>query len=110
MYGIIVRKNYPKIVSMILFYVTAFMGSLSLLTFFAMFKKTYPIVTSLATSLITVLGFQLFFIYIGWYMIDTIHSNIWVSILLSIPILFLCFCAHVVIKSFFPFFLGIRHA
>lgn len=109
MYGVSFGQNYHKAISVILFYFVAFLGSLSLLTFFALLKKTYPIITSLATSLITILGFQLFFVYIGWYMIDTLHSNIWISVVLSFPILFLCFFVHKLIKKFCPFFLGIKH-
>lgn len=105
MWGLSYGQKFPLPVSFLLFHANAFAGSFMLLLFFSIFKKSVQFVTSMANSLITILGIQILFIYVSWYNLPMLTTPLY-GFLLSVVFLFGCYGIHIVIKRYIPFVLG----
>lgn len=105
MWGISWGHKWPLPVSFVLFHLNAFIGSFMLLLSASLFKSSLFLVTSLANSLITILGIQVFFIYCSWYDFPALTSPV-PGLVISVVFLFGCHAIHFIIKHYIPFVLG----
>lgn len=95
-----------RLISIPLFYIVGFLGSISVIMISSCIEKFFDISNKIANSLITILGFQLFLIYFGWYNFLTISKTPLLSVLLSFPILYICYVVHNIISNYIPFVIG----
>lgn len=105
MWGLSYGHRLPLPTSFILFHLNAFSGSFALLLSAALFTKTSATVTSLANSLITMLGLQMFFIYFVKYQTPSL-TTIGAGFLMSFVILVCCHITHCIFLRICPFVVG----
>ena len=93
--------SLPPGVNMIVFYLNAFIGSAMLLAFSLLPFPTLKSVRLLATSLLTIIGIQS--IYIDLFIMATggLNQPVWLSLIATVVILWLCFFTHLLIKPIY---------
>ncbi|MEE1082583.1 MAG: acyltransferase family protein [Paludibacteraceae bacterium] len=95
-----------RLISIPLFYIIGCLGSIGIMLICSCLNNFVESSHRIAESLITILGFQLVLVYFAWYSFDTLHiSPIW-SVLISLPILFICCFVHNIISTYIPFIIG----
>lgn len=105
MWGVSYGSKLPLPVSFILFHLNAFCGSFMFLLASSLFSKTFTQIVTIANSLITILGFQLFFIYFCWYDFPILTTPV-IGLLVSVGILIGCHWVHHAIIKYTPFLIG----
>ena len=91
----------PTGVNVIVFYLNAFIGSAMLLAFSLLPFPSLKSIRLLATSLLTIIGIQS--IYIDLFSMATggLNQPLWLSLIASVVILWLCFFTHLLIKPIY---------
>ncbi|MCX4337729.1 MAG: acyltransferase family protein [Bacteroidales bacterium] len=95
----------PVPVNFALFHINAIIGSVMLLLLSSLFKMSSTLFTSLAGSLITILGLQVLFIYVLWYDYPALTTPI-PGLIMSVVILFACHIIHKLLQRFIPCVVG----
>lgn len=104
MFSLVYGKNVDPPYNVLLFYTNSLIGSFMLLFFSAKVKYNQKI-TNLATSLITILGVQIFFIDIQRHSIG-LNQPWYLNIIISFVILMLCYYIHKLLMKYTPQLLG----
>lgn len=105
MWGVSYGSKWSLPVSFTLFHVNALCGSFMLLFVCSFIHKSSTLIVYLANSLITILGFQLFFIYFSWYDFPVLTTPI-MGLFISVLFILGCYIVHCVIIKYIPFIIG----
>ena len=94
--------NFP--ISVIMFFTSAFIGTFAVLSFSCLFTKNFPLLKTMADSLLTMVCIQNLFIAF-WNTICPIEGELF-KIIGAIVVMILCVFAHIIINKYCPFILG----
>ena len=87
--------NFP--ISVIMFFTSAFIGTFAVLSFSCLFTKNFPLLKTMADSLLTMVCIQNLFIAF-WNTICPIEGELF-KIIGAIVVMILCVFAHIIILS-----------
>lgn len=90
--------------NILLFYLNGFIGTFMLVSFSGLFRSR-KIITDIASSLISILGLQFIFNY-TLYCLGIVNEPFYITSILSVIILLLCYFIHKIIMRYIPFVLG----
>lgn len=105
MWNVSYGSKWPLPISFVLFHLNAFCGSFMFLFASSLLKKPLEKIVTIANSLITILGFQVFFIFFCWYDFPILTTPL-LGLLVSVGILFGCHGVHRIIIKYAPFLIG----
>lgn len=100
-----IRFGYLGKLSIPVFYIQGVAGTLMLLSLCAMIKRPNPMVTRWADSLISILGFQMLFVFLSDNFLR-VEWSYFEALVISVVILFLCIGCHDIIVRYCPVLIG----